>query len=209
MTTNHHQDDTDQLLRLAAAGDTSAATRLLDRHRDRLRNLIALRLDTRLSARVDPSDVIQEALVDANAQLTRFANERPLPFYPWLRQVALSRLAQVHRFHLHTQRRAVDREVDKLETMDNSGAELARHFASNLPSPSQQARENEKRRSLDDAIRKLRPTDREVLVLRYVEQLSASDAAAVMRMTPNTFAQRHLRAVRRLRTLVDSLEEDR
>ncbi len=75
-------DDTDHLLRNAAAGDTAAIERLLERHRERLRRMIALRLDDRLAARVDASDVVQEALADAARKLADYARDRPLPFYP-------------------------------------------------------------------------------------------------------------------------------
>ena len=60
--------DTDVLLAQAAEGNREAIDRLLERHRPRLRQLIRLRLDRRLAARVDPSDVVQESLVDAAAK---------------------------------------------------------------------------------------------------------------------------------------------
>ena len=61
------QSDTDELelLRAAASGDDAAGQRLLARHRGRLRQMVAVYLDRRLAARVDPSDVVQEALADA------------------------------------------------------------------------------------------------------------------------------------------------
>src|SRR5689334_9707326 len=89
-------DDTELLLRRAGTGDRLARDRLLDRHRDRLRQVIAYRLDRRLAARVDPSDVVQEALADAARRLPAYLRERPLPFYPWLRQLALERLIELH-----------------------------------------------------------------------------------------------------------------
>jgi RNA polymerase sigma-70 factor (ECF subfamily) len=82
--------DTDQLLDNASRGDGAARARLLDRHRQRLRHMIALRLDRRLAARIDPSDVVQEALIVADRQLDRYLREQPLPFYPRLRQIALA-----------------------------------------------------------------------------------------------------------------------
>ena len=69
----------ENLLDPAAAGDEVALRRLLDRHRERLRRMIAARLDPRLSARLDPSDVLQEALADAGRKLHQYARERPLP----------------------------------------------------------------------------------------------------------------------------------
>jgi hypothetical protein len=48
--------DTDRLLDNASRGDGAARARLLDCHRQRLRHMIALRLDRRLAARIDPSE---------------------------------------------------------------------------------------------------------------------------------------------------------
>src|SRR5262245_55398443 len=76
--------DTELLLQRAGRGDPSARAQLLDRYRGRLRQVVACRLDRRLAARVDPSDVVQEALADADRKLGGFLRDRPLPFYPWL-----------------------------------------------------------------------------------------------------------------------------
>jgi RNA polymerase sigma-70 factor, ECF subfamily len=57
--------DTDQLLDRVTGGDAAARQALLARHRDRLRKMVAFHMDRRLAARVDPSDVVQEALADA------------------------------------------------------------------------------------------------------------------------------------------------
>ena len=96
------QSDTDELelLRAAADGDEAAGQQLLARHRGRLRQMVAVRLDRRLAARVDPSDVVQEALAEAARELADYLRERPLPFYPWLRQFAWERLLQLHRRHI-------------------------------------------------------------------------------------------------------------
>ena len=103
------EPDTDQLLDRAGRGDRDARDRLLDRCRPRLRSLVALRIDPRLAARVDPSDVVQESLAEADRRLADYLRDRPLPFYPWLRQLALERLADLHRRHVRTQKRSVRR----------------------------------------------------------------------------------------------------
>src|SRR4051794_14464625 len=107
--TRAHDPDTDLLLRRAARGEEEARHRLLERHRDRLRRMVAVRLDPRLAARLDPSDIVQEALADAHQKLDQYAHERPLPFYPWLRRLAWERVVQAHRYHGRA-RRSVDRE---------------------------------------------------------------------------------------------------
>src|SRR5262245_6590742 len=102
--------DTEQLLEAVARGDAQARGRLLERHRPKLRRMVAIRLGRRLSARVDPSDVVQESLAEAAARLSDYVRTRPLPFYPWLRRIAADRLADAGRRHLRAGRRAVGRE---------------------------------------------------------------------------------------------------
>jgi DNA-directed RNA polymerase specialized sigma24 family protein len=68
-------------------GDQAAVRSLVERHRERLRRMVALRLDSRVSARVDASDVVQEALFDATRKLAEYERERPLPIYPWLHRL--------------------------------------------------------------------------------------------------------------------------
>src|SRR5262249_42289969 len=86
----------EELIARAARGDPTARESLLDRHRDRLRTMIAVRMDRRLAARVDPSDVVQESLAEAACHLTDYLLRRPLPFYPWLRQIAWEQLIMLH-----------------------------------------------------------------------------------------------------------------
>src|SRR5215831_17462967 len=101
--------DLDDLLQRAGRGDNEARAQVLGLYRQRLCDMIALRMDHRLRARIDPSDVVQEALVDAFRQLTDYLHERPLPLYPWLRQIAWNRLVDLHRRHLLAKRRSVRR----------------------------------------------------------------------------------------------------
>src|SRR5258708_1657160 len=94
------EPDTEQLLERVARGDPGAEGRLMQRHRQRLRRMIALRLDRRLQARIDPSDVLQEALTEAARKLPQYIRRRPLPFYPWLRRLVWERIVQLHRWHV-------------------------------------------------------------------------------------------------------------
>jgi hypothetical protein len=65
-----------RLLQSAAGGSQPALGELLERYRARLRQLLRLRLDRRVRGRVDPSDVIQDTLVEASRRLLRSA--RPM-----------------------------------------------------------------------------------------------------------------------------------
>jgi RNA polymerase sigma-70 factor, ECF subfamily len=118
--------DTDQLLQQASEGDPRARGQLLDRHRSRLRDLIALRLDRRLAARVDPSDVVQETLAEAAARLSAYLRKRPMPFYPWLRQLALDRIGEMHRLHIKVHKRSVEREAYSCSSRPGLSARVSR-----------------------------------------------------------------------------------
>ena len=126
---NTSDPDTDELVTLAGDGDRGARCALLARHRDRLRRMVAVRMDPRLAARVDPSDVVQDALAEAHRKLDAYLRDRPLPFYPWLRQIAADRLAALYRQHVRAGRRAVGREEPSGPALsDYSAGELARRL---------------------------------------------------------------------------------
>jgi RNA polymerase sigma-70 factor (ECF subfamily) len=78
-------DPTRELRRLAADGNTEGWGRLLAGHRERLRRMVALRLDHHLQGRIDPSDVIQETYLEAWTRLPEYLRNPSVPFYLWLR----------------------------------------------------------------------------------------------------------------------------
>lgn len=196
--------DTEELLDRAAAGDDAARQQLLVRHRDRLRRMVAVRMDRRLAARVDPSDIVQEALVEAVQKLDDYARDRPLPFYPWLRQFAWERLVKAHRRHIHAQRRGVGREeTGDMPLPDESALDLAERLVASGTSPSQQLTRQEQRERLREALTKLAPHDREVLVMRHLEQMETREIAAVLGIGENAVRNRQFRALLRLRAVLE------
>jgi RNA polymerase sigma-70 factor (ECF subfamily) len=209
MTVPRHED-TDELLQSVAAGDGSARERLLARHRQRLRRMIEVRLDRRLRPRIDPSDVLQEALAEAARKLAEYARQRPLPFYPWLRRLAWEQLVLTHRRHLRAQRRSVRREEPGgLPLPDESALHLAERLVGRASSPSARLERDEQRRRVREALGALAESDREVLVLRYLEDLATREIAAVLGVTESAVKMRQLRALQRLRELLgaDDLAE--
>ena len=196
-------DDTDQLLRSAAGGDSAAIETLLERHRERLRRMIALRLDDRLAARLDASDVVQEALVDAARKLAGYARDRPLPFYPWLHRLAAERLAAVYRQHRRTKTRSVAREeaVD-FAWPDSSAQLMVNSLVANDTAPSQAVLREEQRLHVHAALQELAPLDREILMMHYLEDLTFPEIAAILDIGEGAAKMRHLRALRRIRALM-------
>lgn len=199
--------DTDGLLDQLAAGKAEAADVLLMHHRDRLKKMVRCRMDARLATRVSPSDVVQDTMLTAAKDLMNFAKNRPMPFYPWLRRLAWNRLMDLQRRHLYRQKRAVGREEPPAPMTDQSLYELAKRLVAIGPSPSRAAQTKETRERLREALEALEPTQREVLLLKYVEDMTLAEAAAVLEITVDAAKMRHLRAVQRLRTVLVDLEE--
>jgi RNA polymerase sigma-70 factor (ECF subfamily) len=196
-----HEPDTEQLLAAARSGDRSARGRVLERHRQKLKRMVAVRLDRRVAARVDPSDVVQEALADAARQFDEYLRTRPLPFYPWLRRRAELKLADAYRRHVRAGRRSVVRE-QQAGLPDESVLELAERLVA--PSADAGLSRRERGAVVRAALDQLPERDREVLVLRYLEDLSTADTAAVLGCSEGATKVRLLRALRRLRELLDA-----
>jgi RNA polymerase sigma-70 factor (ECF subfamily) len=199
--------DIDALLRDAAQGDLAAVRCLLERHRDRLRRMIAARLDTRLEPRLDPSDVVQEVLADAARRLPEYLHDRPLPFYPWLYRLAADRLARTHRQHLTSTGPANGREnrIDGPSRDELTAARLLDRLTANDTTPGRRMAREERRLSLAGAFERMGETDREVLGLRYLDLLAFDEIAAVLELGLSAAKIRHLRALERLRGLLEEL----
>ena len=190
--------DTDHLLRQAVEGNSSAGTTLLDRYRNRLKNMVRVRMDQRLQGRFDPSDVVQDALIEAHRRLPEFANSRPMEFYPWLRGLAWDRLVDLHRQHLKAAKRTVDREL-----ADASSHALVTYLADSRFSPLRDVLRDELRERIQTALDQLSSVAREVLLLRFVEQLSVREASHVLGITESALKSRQLRALKALGQQLD------
>jgi len=201
--------DTDVLLDRVRQGDAQARRRLLDRHRGRLRRAVARRLDRRLAARVDPSDVVQEVLAEADRRLDDYARRRPLPYYPWLRQLADERLAAVYRRHVTARRRSVEREeAIPAPLSDESVAALADRLVDDGSRPGSRIVREELRQRVRAALDELAPADREVLVLRHLEQRPTAEVAAQLGISVGAVRVRAVRALARLRDRLGDLFEE-
>lgn len=201
-----NQTDTQELIAAARAGKPGADGALLEHYRDALRRLVAMRLDRAVQARVDVSDVVQDALVEANRRLPDYLRDQPLPLHLWLRQIAKDRMIDAHRRHRAAEGRSVDREQGPIAALypDQSVFDLAAQFADfreQTPAAAMLHRELQAR--LAAAMTQLPDDDREIIEMRHVEQLSNQEAAHSLGLSEPAAGMRYLRAVRRLRALLD------
>lgn len=190
----------------AIVGEESARDELLACYRPQLRRMVAVRMDSRLKARIDPSDVVQIVLAEAAQKMVSFRNP-PEQFYSWLRQLTWDELARLRRDHIQAKKRSVAREEDqwKNRIADESVLQLAEHLATEQLGPGSRLVREELRNRVQAALTQLAPQDREVLVLRFLEQLNIEDTAAALGISESAVKSRQFRAVDRLGKLLSDL----
>ena len=150
---------------MASRNDPAALEAALAEHRGRLRRMVALRLDRRLQGRIDPSDVIQEAYLEA-APLPEYLREpKPMPLFLWLRFLAAQSLQVVHRKHLGVMARDAGREISihAGRMPQATSAALAAQLLGHDTRASEAAIRAERRLRLEQALNQMDPLDREVL----------------------------------------------
>jgi RNA polymerase sigma-70 factor (ECF subfamily) len=196
-----------ELIRRAAEGDGDGWQEIVDRYRNRLQRMVALRIDRRMQRRVNASDIVQEAYLEAAKHLADYLREPKMPLYLWLRGITGNKLLEMHRHHLGFKMRNAARDVgldgpgggDNLQS--NAGA-VAAALADDNTSPSLAASREEMKKVLEAALDTLDPIDREVLALRHFEHLSNAETAQVLNLETSAASKRYVRALKRLRSVL-------
>ncbi len=196
--------DAGALVLRTAEGDQGAWSELLARYRDRLSRMAQLRLDRRLHGRLDASDIVQEATLEAARRLPEYAQSPPMSFYLWLRLLTGQKLVDAHRRHLGAQRRDAQQEVSiyRGAMPEATSLALANQLLGRLTSPTQAAQRAELQLKVEQALNSLEAVDREVLVLRHFEQLSNEETAQVLGISRSAASKRFLVALKRLKEIL-------
>jgi RNA polymerase sigma-70 factor (ECF subfamily) len=202
------EEEISRRLEKAARGDRAAWGAVLTGHRDRLRRMVVLRLDRRLQGRIDPSDVIQDAYLEAARRLPEYLREKaPMPLFLWLRFLTGQALQALHRRHLGAQARDAGREISIVggRIPQASSAALAAQLLGHDTRASEAAIRAERKLRLEEALNSIDPVDREVLALRHFEQLSNAECARVLELSESAATKRYIRALKRLKGILTAL----
>ena len=201
-------EKTEVLLSRAREGSEDAVNQLLERHRVPIRRMVEMRLDRKVQRRIDVSDVVQEVMVEASGRLTKYLDDPVMAFHLWLRQIAWDQIIDTYRRHRVSAKRSMDREqsIDARGAPDHSTLDLAIQLCDPAMTPAAVATQREIAEKVEAAIGRLEENDREVILMRHYEHLSNLEIAEVLGLNPPAASMRYLRAVRRLRTLLE--EED-
>lgn len=186
-------------LNRARAGDERALDELLARCREPLRRAVGLRLDPKLAHREDASDVVQKTLVEAHRRFREYLRDPKMPFTLWLRHIAQDRIIDTHRRHQAAGRRSIDREQQEAAAPDASSVMLVAQLMDQELTPASAAVQRELTQKLQEVLAELDEADREIILMRYYEQLTNQEIAAMLNLTEAAASMRHLRALRRLK----------
>jgi RNA polymerase sigma-70 factor (ECF subfamily) len=199
--TSENPSEVGRLLDRAAAGEPEAWRALFDRDRPRLRRMVALRMDRRLQGRVDPSDVIQEAHIEAMTRLPEYLRESNLLFFLWRRLLVGQRLTFLNRRHLGAHARDARREIGLYlgALPEATSAALAARLLGQLTQPSEAAVRAERRIRIQTALNAMDSLDREILALWHFEQLTNGEAAQALGLSKSIASKRYVRALERLK----------
>jgi RNA polymerase sigma-70 factor (ECF subfamily) len=186
---------------LAQAGERSALGELLELYRNYLRLLARLGIDRRLQGKVDPSDVVQESFLEAQRDFAQFRGSSERELTAWLRQVLAHNLANVVR-HYQSTRRDVRLERELQAELDRSSQSCDPGLIATCSSQSDRASRREQMVLVADALARLPPDYREVLILRHLEGLTFPEVACRMERTLTAVNKLWVRALGRLRDVL-------
>lgn len=174
---------------------------LFDHYREKLLRMVAVRLDSRIAGKVDCEDVLQDAYLESARRVGDYIERPSVPFFVWLRQITAQVLIDTHRRYLGAQMRDARLEVSlhRADSAATSAAWPAGQLAGSLTTPSQCAVREETIFELIAALEGLGRIDREVLVLRHLEELDNNEVAQVLGIDKYAASKRYLRALARLR----------
>ena len=173
--------DQEKIIARARRGDADAFEQLVVAYRDQVFRL-ALRM---CGSEADADEVAQEAFLSAWKALPNFRGESQ--FSTWLYQL--------------TTHAAID--LMRREKRQIAAADITEvNAADPAPSPQQQAEHSEQREIVRDAILQLAPEQREVVVLRFMEELSYEEIGAVLKLPSGTVKSRLNRAKAQLKEIL-------
>jgi RNA polymerase sigma-70 factor (ECF subfamily) len=175
-----------------------------ERFREYLRLLARVHIGEQLRAKLDPSDVVQQTLLEAHRKRDQFRGTTDAEMAGWLRQLLACTLADAVRA-LGRAKRDVGRERSLEKAIDQSSKRIEAWLVAEQSSPSQQAMRHEDAARLADALAKLPEAQREALTLRYCLGWSLAEISTHLGRTPAAISGLLKRGARQLREQLGQL----
>jgi len=195
------EETQDRLIEKARQGDHGAMAALIDRHARELREYIQAELGDRLRQRLESADVMQQVCLDALEGVKKFVDRGEGSFLAWLRRIAANRICDVDRRAFQTERRGGEVRMSDLED-DPSVRNLLDRLSKSVTTPSRAAGREEHIALLARALEGLSEPHREVVRLRYLEQLDVDETAKRMGRSERAVRSLSVRALIQLKELL-------
>ncbi len=186
--------------------NTESDGRTLEEFRAYLRLLARLRLDPHLRGKIDPSDLVQQTLLQAHQAMDQFRGQTTAELAAWLRQILARNLAHAVR-DLGRDKRDVRRERSLQAALDESSSRLETWLAADQSSPSERAERNEELLRLAQTLETLPDSQRDAIELHYWQGWSLAEIGQQMNRTPAAVAGLLHRGIQSLRSHLRDREE--
>ena len=196
-----------QLLKSSESDNQRELVELFEQNRQRLTQMVRLRMDRRLQGRVDAADVLQEAYLECAKRFGEYLANPSMPLYLWVRFLTGQKLIDLHRHHLGMKMRDAGQEVSLYRGAlpQASSVSLAAHLLGRLTSASRAVIRAETQIHVQEALNSLEPMDRGVLTLRHFEMLTNEETAQVLGIKKTAASNRYVRALKRLKEVLVSI----
>ncbi len=196
-----------ELLGRAREGEVAAVGQLLQAYRNYLIVLATMQLDGRLRRRMNPSDLVQDALLAAHRDFHQFRGCSSGEFTAWLRKILIHCLHHAVEMHIRAKARDVRQEISldqAHQALDRSGLSPINLLADRGPSPSAPVQQRETAVAFANRLGQLRPPYRDVIVLRGIQGLPFEEVAKRMDRKPGAVRMLWLRAIEKLQEVTPS-----
>ncbi len=192
----------DELTARIRQGQTPALMELLEAHRAQLLGFVERKMSPGLRRKIDPEDVLQEAISHC---ARAFQDMEPAELEPlaWIHQVAERRIIDAHRKFFGTQKRAAGREVALGGGATASRPALIDMLVASFTSPSQAFARGQREQKLVEAMQRLSEEQRDLLRMRYIEELPTKQIAEQMDKTDGAIRVMLTRSLKRLEQLLE------
>jgi RNA polymerase sigma-70 factor (ECF subfamily) len=184
------------------AGDGQGREWSLERYREYLLLLARLQLDSRLQSKLDASDLVQQALLQAYQKIEQFRGKHEAELIAWLRTI-LAHTAANELCKFRQAKRAVTLERSIEDAIEQSSARLEIWLAADQDSPSEVAAGHEQSLRLAAALAKLPDDQRTAIELHHLKELSVEEIATQLGRTQAAVAGLLRRGVQKLRELLN------
>lgn len=194
--------ESDELITRASRGEAAAVDTLLERYLPGLRQMVQHRMGEAIRARESGSDIVQSCCREVLHHLDRYQYDGEEGFRNWLYTMAIRKIKNRHRFY-----QALKRSPGSDEAVRDSLVDPARQsFVKSSETPSREAIKNEELAHVQQLLNDLPEMYRKIISMVYLDQLSHSEIALRLGITPSHARVKLTRAMARLARMARARE---